>query len=155
MDQLSESEILELMAKMYKEENIIRKLNLIINFQRKTSEINFRNHRTDEIQHLNPSYYEIVDLNLDKVFDAVFSKIEPHYELSFSKGKLIVDIYMKRLIKFIEKGNAIAPPILELSGKSVILRDGKHRMGLLRFLKFKSIPFLVKKNSAENFTYLI
>lgn len=131
------------------------KLKLDIHFQRDVFDIDFKNHRTDEIKNLNPSDYEIVDLNLDKVFHAVFSKIEPYYELSFSKDSLLCDTHMAKLIEFIEKGNLLAPPILELAGKTIILRDGKHRIGLLRFLKFKSIPFLVKKNSSENFTFLI
>lgn len=139
----------------YKEKSSNSKLKLDVSFQRDVSEIDFRNHRTVEIQHLNPSDYKIVDLNLDKVLDAVFSIIEPDYASSFSKDSLLCDIHMARLIEFIEKGNAIAPPILELAGKTVILRDGKHRMGLLRFLKFKTIPFLVNKNSAHNYSYLI
>ena len=139
----------------YKEKNVNGNIKLVVTFQRNVSEIDFRNHRTVEIQHLNPSDYEIVDLNLDKVFDAIFSLIEPDYELSFSKDSLLCDIYMSRLIGFIENGNAIAPPILELAGQAVVLRDGKHRMGLLRFLKFKTIPFLVNKNSSHNYTYLI
>ena len=155
MDQSSEFYRLELMAKMYKEESINGKFNLSINFQRKTSEINFKKHRTVEIHSLNHLDHKIVDLNLDKVFDAVFSIIELDYASSFSKDSLLCDIHMARLIDFIEKVNAIAPSTLELAGKTVILRDGKHRMGLLRFFKSKTIPFLVKKNSADIITYLI
>jgi hypothetical protein len=67
------------------------KLKLDIHFQRDVFDIDFKNHRTDEIKNLNPSDYEIVDLNLDKVFHAVFSKIEPYYgftSLRYSYGQI-------------------------------------------------------------------
>lgn len=123
-------------------------------FERNPLLIDFNKLRTNEIETINFDNYISIDLNVDMVLKALFEKDDPHYELDFPKDRLISDSFMDDLICFVNDGNKIAPPILELVGQRVIIRDGKHRLGLMRFLNIQTIPFLVLKSNIENYKYL-
>jgi hypothetical protein len=117
---------------------------LKINFETDISKIDVTKLRTEINDDLQRDY-ELIALDVEKVV----SRVGKDFERVFSKTELFVMkdyIDTARLIEFIEAGNKIYPPILTpIDNDTIVIRDGNHRIGLLRFLGHSPIPFLVKK----------
>ena len=152
--QLAILENTRLAKKVLEYKKIIKEGNFKLNikFETDIKEINLNALKTDLSDDLKADIinYEIVYLDLDKV-------IAKHAKASadelYSKENLWVKRQpenIARLIEFIESGNKIYPPIIHPHEyDDLAIFDGNHRIGLFRFLKLSTIPFLVKKSLLE------
>lgn len=61
-----------------------------------------------------------------------------------------IDFKMVKLIEYIESGELLSPPVIDISDDNIFLfYDGNHRVALSRFLGLKEIPFVVRKSNIE------
>jgi len=132
-------------VKEYKARVLEGNFKLKIVFETDISKIDVKKLRT-EINDDLVRDYDLIGLNIDKVV----SRVRKDFEKIFSKTELFAMkeyIDTARLIEFIEAGNKICPPILTPIDKdTIVIRDGNHRIGLLRYLGYSPVPFLVRKN---------
>ncbi len=116
----------------------------MINFETEISKMDFSFLFTKDISLLNISKYQIEYFclsHLIKIYD-------PHNEVFIDQCQLVLNFKMKNLIHFIKSQSVnLLPPILEVSGNNLIIRDGKHRMGLCWNLGIETIPFLYLKSN--------
>lgn len=116
----------------------------MINFETEISKIDLNVLSTEEIGILNLSNYQIGYFVLDRVIEIYDKK----NKVFVAQDEPVLNLKMKNLICFIKGQNSnVIPPILELAGDNLIIRDGKHRIGLCWYMKINEIPFLYLKSN--------
>ena len=119
---------------------------LIVEFETDISNIKLSNLATIGVHHLDISQYIIKNFNITNVID----QFDPERDIFTSQQDLVSDSKMDTLIQFIYSQKVkIYPPILELAGNQLIIRDGKHRIGLCWHLNYEEIPFLIRKSNSS------
>jgi hypothetical protein len=120
-------------------------LKLKMNFVNSISEM-----RVDKLRTIfegNLDEYIIVELNVNKVVRQLENDGETRYPI----GELIVDQHTVGLIELIKAEENIIPPEIRCITQGLWkVIDGQHRISIMRYLKLKSAPFLVKKNNLSN-----
>ena len=120
-----------------------------IQFELEITNIDLSKLRTVEVHDLDIQGYQIGIFCVSRVIQ----NFDPKNKLFRKKESLIMNDKMIKLIDFINLDKTpLIPPIIELSGETLIIRDGKHRIGLCWYLDFEEIPFLFL---TSNFTKLI
>jgi len=117
---------------------------LIVEFETDISNIKLSNLATIGVHHLDISQYIIKNFNITNVID----QFDPEKDIFTSQQDLVSDSKMLALVQFIySQKEKIYPPILELAGNQLIIKDGKHRIGLSWHLGYDEIPFLIRKSN--------
>lgn len=112
-------------------------------FETEISRINLKVLKTEDIYLLKLTEYQIGIFCLSRVIE----KYDPN-NIVFKNKQLVLDCKMQGLIDFLEnEGDKLIPPVLEVSGNNLIIRDGKHRIGLCWHLGIVTIPFLYLKSN--------
>jgi len=144
------------LEKNYKEREKTNNLDLKIKWINSTKKINEEILSKGIEKEFLPTYskdFIIKKFNLDKVLNYIFEAEEAN--VIFPKDKLYgdknrFDINITKVIDFIENKKTVCPPLIEFTiNKDLAIKDGNHRIALCRFLKLKSIPFLIRKTDLK------
>lgn len=103
-----------------------------------------------EIENNIKTDYEIVVLDLDKVVNRHTSNADEVYPKNDAWGDRH-PYKVAKLIEFVCSGKKVIPPLIQPTDlKTLLVFDGNHRIALSRFLKLKTIPFIVAKKYLHN-----
>ena len=155
-----QEENLRLIRKEEHYKNLIKKgdFNIQIKWRDKTSELDMEFYK----KIFDNNFYEgfaasfsVVYLQLDRVLN-FHCKSEKEADKIYPKNKLW-DYSIGRsnrttvkLLEYIESGNALNPPVIDISeGNIILFYDGNHRVALARYLGLSEIPFAVRTVNIE------
>jgi hypothetical protein len=98
--------------------------------------------------------FSVVKLQLDRVLN-FYCESEEEANRIYPKDKLWDDDIGRsnrkivKILEYVENGNPLSPPIIDILNNSLLFYDGNHRVALARFLRLNEIPFAVRTSNIE------
>ncbi len=99
--------------------------------------------------------FSVVKLQLDRILN-FHCESEEEANTVYPKDRLWdygigrSDTKIVKILEYIESGQPLSPPIIDISDNNLLLfYDGNHRIALARFLGLNEIPFAVRTKNIE------